>query len=136
MRKPPRAVVLSVMIPFVAGCMGTIPRPLPEPSARPEGSVRGVVLDEDHGGTRVEFSEVAHVEWSDSTVAITGVLKEAEDGPGEVVTRIHRLSELESLLVRQLDPNRTSILVASVVVGITVIGALLFTGKTNESTVF
>jgi hypothetical protein len=137
MRKPARALVIAVAVPFLTGCIRTMPRPLPEPSARAGISVRGVVLGGSTEGERVEFADVDRVQWTDSTIEIRGVLKDpGTDHAGQLVTRTHRLSDIGAVLVRRVDPNRTSILIAAVAVGISVIMALRFTGKTTDSTVF
>lgn len=137
MRRPARVLVIAVTVPFLSGCIRTMPRPLPEPSARGGISVRGVVLNGAAAGERIEFADVDEVAWTDSTIAITGVLKASGTADaGRVVTRTHRLSDIGAVLVRQVDPNRTSILVVALAVGISVIAALRLTGKTTESTVF
>ena len=135
MKKPPRALVVTIAIPFLGACMGTQQRPLPEPAARSETSVRGVVLGDSIRGEGIEFGRVESVEWTDSTIAITGVLK-GSTGSGGIVTRSHRLSDVAALLVREVDANRTSILVGAVIMGVVAVATLLLTGKTNEDTVF
>lgn len=132
MRKPPRALVVTVTIPFLAACVGTLAQPLPEPGARPTGSLRGVILQGPEP-ERVEYSEMADVQWTDSTVALTGIVR----GRGtDMSTRTYRLAEVESLLVRTFDPNRTSLLVAGVMVGAGALAAILFTGRTTDQTTF
>ena len=137
MRKPPRALVLLVTLPFLAGCVGTFAQPMPEPSARPSSGLRGVVLGDAETGERVEFARVDFVQWTDSTLAITGVRRgDAMAGSAGITTNTYRTTDIAALLVRQVDPDKTSLLVAGVFVGVGVIAAILFTGKTTSGTVF
>ncbi|HZD05262.1 MAG TPA: hypothetical protein VE173_10100, partial [Longimicrobiales bacterium] len=65
----------------------------------------------------------------------TGAFETDGSGPPErrpVETRIFPLSALSGVLVRQLDGDRTSILVAATIVGGAIIAALLFTGSGND----
>lgn len=133
MRKPPRILVVTVVIPFMVGCMSTLAQPLPDSTARPDTVIRGVILRTSGSVERIEYSEMAFVEWTDSTVVILGIVRgESRD----LTQRTYRLSDVEAILVRQLDANRTSLIVTAVMVGIGVLGAVLFTGKTNSETVF
>ncbi len=138
MKKPPRVLVIASIVPFLAGCMGTVVHPLPEPVLRSTTDVRGVVLGDPESGERIEFSRVDHVEWTDSTLQIVGVLRTPDgsgtDGSGNVRLRTFPLSDLGGVLVRGVDPNKTSILIAGVLVGAATIGAFLVTGTTPGGT--
>lgn len=134
MKKPRRVLVIAGMVPFLAGCMGTVAHPLPEPTLRSSTDVRGVVLGNPESGERIEFSRVDQVEWTDSTLEIVGVLKTPDgsgtDGSGNVRVRTFPLSDIGAVLVGGVDPNMTSIVIAGVLVGVATIGAFLFTGST------
>ena len=132
MKKLPRLLVVTVTIPFLVGCMATLPQPLPESAARPNTAIRGVVLRNPESGERVEYGRTEFVQWTDSTVVIVGIVR--GESPN-VSTRTYRLSDVEAILVREVDPNRTSLLVAGVFVGVGILAAIAFTGKTTNETV-
>ena len=133
MRKLPRLLVVTVTIPFLVGCVATLAQPLPEPAARPDMAIRGVILRNPESGERIEYRRTEFVEWTDSTVAITGIVR----GEGRnMTTRTFRLSDVEAILVRHLNPSRTSLLVAGVMVGVGVLAANLFGGQATSETVF
>ena len=140
MKKPRRVLVIASIVPFLAGCMGTVVHPLPEPILRSSTDVRGVVLGDPESGERIEFSRVDNVEWTDSTLAILGALR-TPDGSGtdrsaSAQMRTLPLSDIGAVLVRGVDANKTSILIASVLVATGFIGAFLFTGTRPGSTAF
>lgn len=133
MRKIPRFLVVTVTVPFLVGCMGSLPQPLPEPAARPHTDIQGLLLGSAESAERIEYRETQFVEWTDSTVAVTGIVR----GEGrDITTRTYRLSDVEAILVHQLHPDRTSILVAGVLVGAAALAATLLTGKTTDETIF
>ena len=133
MRKVPRSLVVLVVAPFLANCMATMSLPLPEPAERSDADIRGLVLGSTESEERIEYKETQFVEWTDSTVAITGILS----GEGQnVTTQTYQIQDVAAILVHQLHPDRTSVIVAGLLVGAGVLGALLFTGETNEETVF
>ena len=133
MRKVPRSLVVLVVAPFLANCMATMSLPLPEPAERSDADIRGLVLGSTESAERIEYKETQFVEWTDSTVAITGILS----GEGQnVTTQTYQIQDVAAILVHQLHPDRTSVIVAGLLVGAGVLGALLFTGETNEETVF
>lgn len=118
---------LLVTLPFLAACFSTQPAPLPSPEARDEADVRGfVVADSVRGDREIEFDEVYSVEWGRSDLSIQGLLAEgAESGsPSSPVRRSYPYTDLSGVLVRQLDADRTSILVGATV--ITAVSALVF----------
>ncbi|MCH7531741.1 MAG: hypothetical protein IIB36_08295 [Gemmatimonadetes bacterium] len=140
MKKPRRILVIAGIVPFLAGCMGTLAQPLPEPALRSSTNVRGVVLGDPESGERIEFSRVDHVEWTDSTLSIVGALATPDgggtDGSNTTRARTFALSDIGAVLVAGVEPNKTSLLIAGVLVGVTVIGAFLVTGKTTATTIF
>ena len=113
--------------------MYTLVEPLPESAARPTTPIRGVILRNPGSGERIEYSQTLFVEWTDSTVAITGIVPAESQN---MTTRLYRLSDVEAILVRRVDANRTSLLVAGVMVGVGVLSAILLGGKTTSETVF
>lgn len=142
MRKPRPTLILAVAVPFLTGCFGIQAQPLPEPQARSSAGVRGLVVRDGTNARRIEFSRVDHVEWTDSTVLLVGVLKDPVEAgasgsavDGTITSRVFPLSSISGVLVRQVDANRTSILIGAVAVGTIAIAALLLTGKTDDSTV-
>jgi len=120
-----------VTVPFLVGCAAILVEPLPEPAARPTTVIRGVILAP--SGERIDYSRAEFVIWTDSTLAITGIVPaESQD----VTTRTYLFSDLESVLVRRLNADRTSLLVAGVMIGVAALTAILVTGKTNDMTIF
>lgn len=133
MRKPPRAFVIVVALLFLSGCFRVQAVALPEPAERGALDVRGVVLE---GDERIEFARVDQTEWSDSTILLSGLLKSAgESGAPTATTRTIALSSVTALLVRQVDANRTSIIIGGIIVGGIAIAALALTGQADETTV-
>lgn len=128
MRKPRRGLVMTVGIPFLMGCFHVTPRALPEPGEPRPTAVRGVVLAGPN--EHVQFTRVDRVEWTDSTLVLTG-----EMAPGTAVTRSYRLDSLSGVLVREMDANRASIIIGGVIVGGIAVAALLITGKGDGTTV-
>ena len=131
MTKPRAGLVVTLTLPFLAGCFGTLPRPLPPPGAQP-GNVNGVVMGVGPDAERVEFARVDSLEWTDSSVIITGVVKGSEQpvASGTVETRTFAFADVSALLVHALDPGKTSALVALVGVGSVAVVAFMITGKT------
>ena len=99
MRKVSRLLVVTVIVPFLVSCMATLQQPLPEPAARPDTGIRGLILGSAESAERIEYREMQFVEWTDSTVAIIGIVR----GEGQnITTRTYRLSDVEAILVHQL----------------------------------
>jgi hypothetical protein len=117
MRKPPRTLVLLVSAPFLTGCFTVLPTPVPPPSARNETTIKGVVVGDIDSGEWIEFDEVYDVQWSDQAVSIVGSRVETDGASPVDVTRLFQLRDLGAVLTRQIDPGRTSIVVAGVLVG-------------------
>ena len=127
LRRPPRAAVAIVAAAFLGGCTAVQVQPLPEPPAGPPDNVAGIVVDDGAEGQRIEFQELHQVEWTDSTVVLGGILK-----GGEPMMRSFPLSSVRGVLVRTVDANRASVVIAVVAVGAIAVAALLLTGKTKE----
>lgn len=139
MKKPPRPLVLAVLVPFLQACYGVVAQPLPESGARPTGDVRGLVVDGPEGERRVEADPLHDMVWSDSAVVLTGVFKSGTDDsppPGTVQTRSFPRSDVTGVLVRGLEGTKTSIIVSALIVGTSAIVATLVTGQSDEGTVF
>ena len=115
MRRPPRGLVALLVVPFLVGCFTAQPAPLPAPERRADTDVRGVVLGDSLAtGEQIEFGEIYSLEWGPSELAIQGLLADQEDaGP---VQRSYDYSDMSGVLVRQLDVDRTSILIGSTAV--------------------
>ncbi len=131
MMRPKAGVVALVAAPFLVGCMGVRSIAIPEPAARSGQEVRGVVLSGVGGsdGERLEARRVEDVRWTDSTLAITGVFASSGDG---IETREFSLDSLSAILVRGLDVNRTSAIIAVAVVGTVAAIALIINGKGDQ----
>ena len=73
MRKPGRVVVTAVTIPFLAGCFGVLPTPIPSaPAEREALDVRGAVIADSGDGERVDFEEILDVQWTNDELFIVG----------------------------------------------------------------
>jgi len=110
----------------MAGCFSTFQAPLPEPAERSSSDIRGVIRDDGADGERVEFDTVDQVQWSDSEVVVTGILED------ESVTRSYPLSSLSGVLVREVDPAKTSVIIAGFFLGVAATVALLVTGQARD----
>lgn len=131
MRKPPRLLVLAVAVPFTAGCFSAQPAPLPSPAEREDVDIRGVVVgDPEDGGRAVEFAEVYDVQWGPSELSIQGMLEDGGPSPN-VVTQRYPYADLSGVLARQVDVDRTSILVAGVAFAAVATVVFFFTERTG-----
>jgi hypothetical protein len=136
MTKAGRALLVAVTVPYLSGCFGVLPTPIPaSPSEREALNVQGVVIgsrpDDGEGdaeGERIEFADIQNVTWSADAVSIVGVPRN-DDGAQQLAERRFPLSSLSAVLVRQLDPGRTSAIIGGVVVGTAAIIGLLVTGQ-------
>lgn len=134
MRRPARVLAVGVLLPFLTGCFATQMQSLAEaPEPRPT-NISGVVLTGDgESDERIEFDRVDHVEWTDSTLIVTGVPK-AEAGSeanGTAETRTFALTSVSSVLVKEVDPSKTSIIIGAIGVGAIAVAALLLTGQAD-----
>ena len=129
MRKPGRLVVTAVTIPFLAGCFGVLETPIPAGLSQREAlNVRGVVIADSGDGERVEFEEILEVQWTNDALFIVGSLA-ADEGAAQIVTRTFPLSSLSSVLVRQVDANKTSGIIAVFAVGLIAMWAFAVNGQ-------
>jgi hypothetical protein len=143
MSKQPPALVIVVAAAVLGGCVRVHVEPVPPAPARASTDIRGVVLARAGEAERVEFERVDRVEWTDSTVIVTGVRRrrtEAETtahpgAAGTATTHSFALATVSGVLVKGIDPNRTSFIVAAIALGGVVIATLLIEGETDESTV-
>lgn len=137
MRRPGRGLIVAMLGPLLTGCFATTLQPLPEASApRPTG-IRGVVVTGDgESDETVKFEQVDHVEWTDSTVVITGVPKASAAGEpitnGSTETQVFPLASVTGVLVNEVDASKTSILIGALGVGAIGVAALLLTGQADE----
>lgn len=120
-----------VTVPYLVGCASILVEPLPAPAARPATAIRGVILAS--SGERIDYRRTEFVIWTDSTLAITGIVPAESQN---VTTRTYLLSDLEAVLVRRIDVNQTSLFIAVVMVGVAALSAILVTGKTTDETIF
>ena len=111
MKKPRPGLVIALTLPFLAGCFTTFALPVPEPAERGDTEVKGLVIGEGENAERVEFDQVDDVQWTEESLIITGIAKDS-DGSGIPQTDTFSLEDVSAILVRSLDPNRTSGLVA------------------------
>ena len=133
MKNPRAALVAAVLLPFLAGCVRVHAQSASDAAGRDAGAYRGVVLRDAAGGGRVEFSRVDAVEWTDTTLTLTGeALPRPGGAPAGVTTRRFALADVEGVLVRGVDANRTSVLIAAIGVGAAIVGAFVITGENNE----
>ncbi len=134
MRKPgPFAAAAVAFAFFLQGCVGLHQVEIPEPDLRDALQVRGVVLREEGGSKLVEFSEVHASRWTNDELVISGVLHapgEAEDG--QESTQSFPIGEIERVVVRQVDGNRTSVVIGGLIMGVVVVATFLITGKSQD----
>ncbi len=130
MRRPPRALVAAVAAPFLAGCFSVTQ--VPVPAAHPDREalqLRGVVVvDPDNGSQEtLEFQELHQATWTPSSLSFVADVR--ADGRTETVTRLVPITELQGLLVRQLDAGKTSAIIGGMLVGGIAAVALIVTGE-------
>ncbi len=112
MKKPRPGLVIALTLPFLAGCFTTFALPIPEPAERADTNVKGVVLGEGENAERVEFDQVDDIQWTEESLVITGITKDSNES-GVPQTDAFSLEDLSAILVRSLDPSRTSGLVVA-----------------------
>ena len=131
MRKPGRLAVVAVSLPFLAGCF-TVAR-APVPATLPEREaldLKGVVITQPDNGTEevLEFSQLHEAVWTPSSLSVVGDV--AGSGPSpQTVTRLIPITNLDAVLVRQIDGGKTSAIIGGVVMGAIATIALLVTGS-------
>lgn len=90
--------------------------------------VRGVVVRQEDGREeRVEFQTIHEATWTSSGYSVTADVDNG--GPeAETVTRFFPLPAITGLLIRQLDPGRTSGLIGGLIVFAAAMGGIAFSG--------
>ena len=112
MKKSRPGLIIALVLPFLAGCFTTFALPVPEPAERGDIDLQGVVLGEGENAERVEFDQIDDVQWTEESLIITGITKNS-DTPGIPQASAFSLEDASALLVKNLDPNRTSGLIAA-----------------------
>jgi hypothetical protein len=105
-------LVIALSLPFLTSCFTTLSLPVPEPAERGDTNVRGVVLGEGENSERVEFDQIDDVQWTEESLIITGIAKNS-DRPGVPQATAFSLEDASAILIRSLDPNRTSGIIAA-----------------------
>lgn len=137
MRKPARVVAAIAAVPYLVGCFAVLPAPIPaSPEERRALTLRGVIVGGPDGngagdGERVEFGGVENVTWTEDAVSILGIPRSGP-GAGELTTRTYPLTSLSALLVRRVEPGRTSALIGATIVLGTAVLAFLVDGFSGQ----
>lgn len=128
-RRPRRATVALVALPFLMGCFSVtqtaVPRSLPDRQAL---DLRGVVVTQPDEGTEevLEFEELHDVTWTPSSLSFVADVR--QDGRTETVTRLVPITELQSVMVRQFDGAKTSLIVGGAIVAAVAVITFIVTG--------
>lgn len=117
MKQLPRLLALLLVAPLAAGCF-TVAQVAVPPTApeREEMEVRGVLVRQ-AGGTEelIEFATVHELEWTPTSLSVVADVE--TNGTTETITRLFPIQTLSGILVRQLDPGKTSAIIGGVIVG-------------------
>ena len=134
MRKPGAGLAAVVMVSFMASsCMSVQRMPVPEPEMRDGLNVRGVVLGEGPDSETFEFSEVHDARWTETSLVIVGVVDApGEPDHGQTTTVNFPLADIGEIVVREVDGTRSSIIVAGVIMGASIVISFLVTGKSMD----
>lgn len=134
MRKPSAGFAAVVIVPFlVSSCMSVQRIPVPEPEIRADLNVRGVVLGEGPDSETFEFSEVLDSRWTETSLVVVGVVHApGEPDHGRETTVTFPLADISEVLIREVDGTRSSLIVAGVIMGTSIILSLLLTGKSQD----
>lgn len=131
MRPFVRTLVMFAALALLPGCFSVQPAPLPAPEAREDTEIRGVVVgDSIAGHQEIRFDEIHDVDWGRSDLSIQGLLDDGTSPRGPV-RRSYRYSELSGVLTRQLDVDRTSLLIAGSAISAVLVIILFFTERTG-----
>ncbi len=134
MRKPSAVLAAAVAASFlVSSCFSVQRVELPEPDLRGALNVRGVVLGEGEQSERFEFSEVHETRWTESSLVVSGVVH-APGTPehGQTTAVTFPLDDISEVLVSEVDGTRSSIIVAGVIMGASIIISFLVTGQSQS----
>lgn len=93
--------------------------------------MQGVVLGEGENAERVEFDQIYDVQWTEESLIITGIAKNS-DTPEIPQTSTFSLEDASAILVKNLDPNRTSVIMAALILIPISIWAVVVTGQSKE----
>lgn len=132
MRRFARRSVALLSLPLLAGCFTVAQVPVPATAPeREQIEVRGVVMRQPDGGEeRVEFQEVHEATWTPTGYSVVADVDSG--GPQrETITRLFPISAMTGLLVRQLDPARTSGLIGGFFVVAAGFIAVAFSGTSG-----
>lgn len=113
------ALVGSLLLATACHSTGRLPL-VPSPETRVVGDIRGVVLKEQAGGGRIEFSRVSEVRWTPSELIITGTVT-----MGQTIATFP-LEDVSHVLLA--EPNNLEIpagLVVGTVLGLLGVGLLI-----------
>lgn len=134
MRKTKALPAATVAAAFLASsCMSVQRIAVPEPELRTDLDVQGVVLGEGPDSELFEFSEVHEVRWTETSLVVAGVVQApGEPDHGQTTAVTFPLAEVDELLVRSMDGTRSSIIVAGVLMGASIVISLLVTGKAQD----
>ena len=134
MRKPNAVLAVAVAASFLASsCMSMRRVPVPEPDARSEFDLRGVVVGEGPSSRTLEFSELYATEWTETSLVLTGVIHApGEPDHGQTTTLTLPLADISEMLVREVDGTRSSVIVAGLAMGVSILIAFLVTGKSQD----
>lgn len=130
MRRPPRPLALLVALPFLAGCFGVTQSAVPPSQPEREAlDLHGIVVTSPDRGEEevIRFSELHEATWTPSALSFVADVR--QDGRTETLTRLVPITELQGVLVRQLDAGRTSAIMGAAIVGTVAVIAFIVTGK-------
>ena len=117
---------------MASSCISVQRMPVPEPDVRTGLNVRGVVLGEGPNSETFEFSEVLDTRWTETSLVVTGMVHApGESEHGQTTTVTFPLADISEVIVRELDGTRSSIIIASVIMGASIVISFLVTGKSQ-----
>lgn len=128
-----RALVAVVTIPFLSGCY-TVSQ-VPVPATHPEREamqLQGVVVTPPDDGSEevIRFAEVHEATWTPTSLSV--VADVSAEGRTQTITRLFPITEIDGLMVRELDAGRVSLVIGAVVVGAIAVVTFLVTGKNDQ----
>jgi len=138
LRKPKAVLAAVVAVAFlVSSCMSVQRTPLPGPEGRDGLDIRGVIVGDcvpdGTGCETLEYSEVHDVQWTETSLVVTGVVHApGEDGHGRITTTAFPLGDISEVLVGNTDGTRSSIIVAGILMGASILISFLVTGKSKD----